>query len=158
MLVSFMFVSRNMCFTGRYTKELGNTIMNEEKNTGQKITFEIKGEPASKANSRRIVTIKGKPRLIKSQKALDYCKSFALQCPQLDDLMEGDLSSEIHIWYASRRPDLDESVILDEMQGRIYINDRQVKEKNVYWHLDRERPRSLISVKPLEGSDHSGSS
>lgn len=147
-----------MCFSGRYTKQLGNTIVDEEKNTGQEITFEIEGEPASKANSRRMVTIKGKPRLIKSKKALDYCKSFALQCPQLDELMEGDLSVTAHVWYASRRPDLDESVILDEMQGRIYTNDRQVKEKHVYWHLDRERPRSLISIKTLESSNHSGSS
>jgi len=147
-----------MCFSGRYTKQLENTIVDDKKIKGQEITFEIEGEPASKANSRRMVIIKGKPRFIKSQKALDYCKSFALQCPQLDELIEGDVSVTAHVYYASRRPDLDESVILDEMQGRIYTNDRQVKEKHVYWHLDRERPRSLISVKTLESSNHSGSS
>ena len=71
----------------------------------------ILGEPTSKANSRKVVLIKGKIRVIKSQKALDYCKHFALQCPELDDPFDCDLFVEIHIYYASRRPDLDESSI-----------------------------------------------
>lgn len=116
------------------------------------VTFVIHGEPASKANSRKMVTIKGKPRLIKSKKALDYCKVFAEQCPTLENLIEGDVSVSITIFYASRRPDLDESVILDEMQKRIYLNDRQVKEKHIYWGLDRENPRSHIRVETLESS------
>ena len=36
----------------------------------------VKGEPASKSNSRRLVTIGGRPRFIKSKKALDYVKAF----------------------------------------------------------------------------------
>jgi Holliday junction resolvase RusA-like endonuclease len=120
------------------------------------VSFVIYGEPASKANSRRMVLIKGAPRLIKSKKALDYCKTFAEQCPTLDDLIEGDVSVEIKIYYASRRPDLDESVILDEMQGKIYTNDRQVKQKHIHWGLDRDNPRSHICVKIMEGSDSTG--
>ena len=116
-------------------------------------SFWIIGEPASKANSRRMVSIKGRPRLIKSQKALDYCKKFAEQCPQLDDLIEEDLVVHLHVFYASRRPDLDESVILDEMQGKIYKNDRQVKVKHVYWHLDRDNPRSHILIETMESGD-----
>jgi len=117
------------------------------------LSFWIIGEPASKANSRRMVSIKGRPRFIKSQKALDYCKKFAEQCPQLDDLIEEDLVVHLHVFYASRRPDLDESVILDEMQGRIYKNDRQVKVKHVYWHLDRDNPRSHILIETMESGD-----
>jgi Holliday junction resolvase RusA-like endonuclease len=120
------------------------------------VSFVIHGEPASKANSRRMVTIKGKPRMIKSKKALDYCKLFGEQCPTLDKLFEGDVSVEITIYYASRRPDLDESVILDEMQGKIYTNDRQVKQKHIHWGLDRDNPRSHICVKVMEGSDSTG--
>ena len=126
--------------------------MNNDKPSKTKVSFVIFGEPASKANSRRMVTIKGRPRLIKSKKALDYIKVFGQQCPVLDELIEGDVSVTMHIHYASRRPDLDESVILDEMQGKIYVNDRQVKHKNIYWHLNRESPRSIISVEPLESS------
>ena len=117
------------------------------------LSFWINGEPASKANSRRMVSIKGRPRFIKSQKALDYCKSFAEQCPVLEDLIECDLVVHLHVYYASRRPDLDESVILDEMQGKIYKNDRQVKVKHVYWHLDRDNPRSHIRIEALESGD-----
>jgi len=110
------------------------------------VDFTIIGEPASKANSRQLVTIRGRPAFIKSKKARDYVKLFDQQCKALPDMLEGDLAVVIKIYYASRRPDLDESVILDCMQGKIYGNDRQVKEKHILWSLDRESPRSDIAV------------
>lgn len=64
--------------------------------------------------------------------------------------MQGDVSVTITIYYASRRPDLDESVILDCMQGFIYENDRQVKEKHVYHRLDKVNPRAEITVQLLK--------
>ena len=48
----------------------------------------IYGEPASKANSRKLVTFGGRPRFIKSQKARDYVAEFEKQCPTLDVLLE----------------------------------------------------------------------
>ena len=113
--------------------------------------FTILGEPASKANSRMLVTIKGRPAFIKSKKARDYVKEFQKQCPTLDPLMEGDLSVTMTIYYKTRRPDLDESV--DCMQGYIFKNDRQVKEKHVYHGLDKTNPRCEISVRLIEESD-----
>jgi len=110
------------------------------------VTFLISGEPASKSNSRQLVTIKGRPAFIKSKKARDYVASFEQQAPQLKPLIEDDVVVEMTIYYASRRPDLDESVILDAMQGKIYANDRQVKRKIINWGLDRENPRSEIKV------------
>jgi Holliday junction resolvase RusA-like endonuclease len=110
------------------------------------IKFTVLGEPASKANSRKLVHLNGRPAFIKSTKARNYVKDFEWQCPKLDPLLEGDLSVTITIHYASRRPDLDESVILDAMQGKIYLNDRQVKEKHIYWGLDKHNPRSEIIV------------
>jgi len=112
----------------------------------QVISIVIHGEPASKANSRKVVTFGTLPRLIKSQKALDYSAYFREQCPKLPTLLEGDLRVTLHIYYASRRPDLDESLILDLMQGFIYANDRQVKERHAYWNLDPDNPRSHITV------------
>lgn len=94
------------------------------------ISFKILGEPVSKANNRRLVQGKRGPMFIKSSKALSYLKTAIPQIPKID-LMEGPLSVNIRIRYASMRPDLDESVILDAMQGRIYKNDRQVVEKNI---------------------------
>ena len=115
-----------------------------------KTQFIIEGEPASKGNSRKIVNFGKRMALIKSQKARDYEKLFANQCPILENLIETDVKVELIIYYASRRPDLDESVILDCMQGKIYVNDRQVKQKHIYWGLDRERPRTHVRVSPLE--------
>ena len=40
------------------------------------VMFTIYGEPASKANSRKLVMIKGRMIPIKSQKALNYVKEF----------------------------------------------------------------------------------
>jgi hypothetical protein len=110
----------------------------------------IFGEPASKANSRRVVKFGNMSRLIKSQKALNYSDAFRQQCQPLAALMTGDLRVTLHIYYASRRPDLDESLILDLMQGLIYENDRQVKERHAYWGLDPENPRAEILIEKIE--------
>ena len=117
-------------------------------------SFTIQGEPASKSNSRRLVTIKGRPAFIKSKKALNYAKDFAMQCPVLNPMMEGYLEVEMTVYDATRRPDLDESVILDCMQNKIYKNDRQVKSKIVRWGLSRSNPRTEIEVRPLKKPPH----
>lgn len=117
------------------------------KNNSQKeYSFTIEGEPASKANSRKIVMFGKRPALIKSDKARNYLKMFEAQCEPLEEMFEGDVGVDITIYYASRRPDLDESVILDAMEKKIYKNDRQVKEKNIRWGLDKENPRAEIRV------------
>lgn len=110
------------------------------------IEFTVLGEPASKANSRRLVKFGNRPAIIKSDKARKYVAAFRAQCPKLSTPLEGDLAVWIKIWYASRRPDLDDSVILDAMQGLIYANDRAVKERHVFWGLDRTNPRATIVV------------
>jgi len=116
-------------------------------------TLIIYGEPASKANSRKIVNFGKRFASIKSDKARNYEKEFAKQCPTLENIIENDVKVELIVYYASRRPDLDESVILDCMQGKIYVNDRQVKQKIVYWGLDRDTPRTHIRVSTLETCD-----
>jgi Holliday junction resolvase RusA-like endonuclease len=108
----------------------------------------VPGEPASKANSRRLVARGGKPMFIKSEKALTYADSFKQQCLPTTPF-ECDVCVEMTIYYASRRPDLDESLILDLLQGVAYLNDRQVKRKVIDWGLDKENPRCLIRVTPL---------
>lgn len=116
-------------------------------NSGQAIV--VYGEPASKANSRRVVRFGNMSRLIKSQKALNYGEAFRSQVTPFSPLIEGDVRVYIRIWYASRRPDLDESLILDLMQGLFYENDRQVKEKHIFWGLDKECPRAEIVVEKM---------
>lgn len=115
----------------------------------QGLALFIKGEPASKANSRRVVKFGTMSRLIKSQKALDYSDAFRMQCPAITPLMSGDIRMHITIYYASRRPDLDETLILDLLQGLVYVNDRQVKERHTYWGLDPENPRAEIIIEQM---------
>lgn len=117
------------------------------------VTFDVAGEPASKANSRQLAKIKGRTKFIKSAKALAYVKAFQWQCPRLPDLLEGDLLVAMRVHYASRRPDMDESVILDAMEGFIYKNDRQVRERHTYWALDKDHPRTEIWVARLDDLD-----
>lgn len=109
----------------------------------------IYGEPASKANSRKVVQHGGVTRVIRSDKARSYADDFAKQCPVLNPLFEGDVLVEMEIYYASRRPDLDESIILDALQGRVYRNDRQVRRKIVQGQVDAKCPRTIIRITAL---------
>ena len=113
--------------------------------------LKIKGEPCSKANSRRVVKFGARTAMIKSQKALNYAKAFKQQCERYDGAkFVGDVEVSIWIWYASRRPDLDVSLILDLLQDVTYANDRQVKQKHIYWMgVSKENPRCEILVKSI---------
>jgi Holliday junction resolvase RusA-like endonuclease len=110
----------------------------------------VRGEPASKANGRRVVRIGGVSRSIKSKKALSYADAFLLQAKPVEPLLEGELAMTLHIYYASQRPDLDESLILDLLQGVLYKNDRQVRERHVYHSIDKLNPRAEIWVRPRD--------
>ena len=121
------------------------------------IKLTILGEPASKGNSRRIVKFGERLASIKSTKALNYEQSTLSQIPESAKLMlEGELRADIQIYYASNRPDLDESVLLDCLQAKykkgelvrkgVYINDRQVREKHIYHGIDKANPRAEIEI------------
>ena len=122
------------------------------------LSFTLYGEPASKSNSRRLVQIGGRPRFIKSKKALSYVKAIQLQANALRLPMfeKGvDLSITMNIFYASRRPDLDESVVLDALQDIVYHNDMSIKEKHIYWGLDKVEPRCEITLREISVADSS---
>jgi len=129
------------------------------------IHLTILGEPASKANQRQIVTIAGRPSSIKSKKALAYERDALRQIPPAARVrLEGPVEVQLRIFYASERPDLDESVILDVLQDRYsgrgeqrelvqagcYRNDRQVRVKHVYHGIDKANPRAEIVIRPLQ--------
>ena len=108
----------------------------------------IEGEPASKANSRQIVKIGGRLRVIKSLKARRYVAEVARQVTPLPEgqQLRAPIAMTAHIYYASERPDLDPSLILDALQGRVYANDRAVREMHLHHRIDRERPRAEITL------------
>lgn len=111
----------------------------------------VLGEPASKANSRKLVMFgKQRPASIKSDKARGYARDFDLQVRPILPLMQGELRIDLWIYYRTQRPDLDESLILDLLQGKIYENDRQVRERHVYHMIDKENPRIEILILPRD--------
>jgi len=112
----------------------------------------ILGETASKANSRRIVRFGERLASIKSEKARRYEANFGPQARTLDPLITEDVLVYIRIWYATRRPDLDESLILDLLQGHAYKNDRQVKMKIILHGLDKNNPRADIKIRKINDS------
>ncbi len=141
------------------------------------IAFTILGEPASKANSRAIVSrryrdddglMQSRPMSIRSRKARAFERSAMLQIPaNCRARLTVPVRITLRIFYASERPDLDESVILDALQDRyatvkvdgkrepelvqagVTRNDRQVREKHVFHGIDRTNPRTEIIVEPL---------
>jgi Holliday junction resolvase RusA-like endonuclease len=118
------------------------------------IRLTVLGEPASKANSRKLVTNPHtkRPMFIKSAKARAYVESVGHQVPKIDPLLTGPLVFTATIYYASERPDLDESLILDALQKRIYANDRQVREKHIFHAIDRNNPRAEIVIELRQGA------
>ena len=139
------------------------------------IAFTILGEPASKANSRVLSTIGPKDArrtiLRKGDKALSYERDALRQIPpRARQRLEGPVRITLRIWYATERPDLDESIVLDVLQDRwgkkpkpdaadqkrpllqagVYRNDRQVREKHVFHDIDRANPRCDVIVEPLQ--------
>jgi len=110
------------------------------------------GEPASKANSRRLVRIGGRMRSIKSAKALSYVDEARAQIKPPPELFLGPLAIEIRIHYASERPDLDPSLILDLLQGLIYANDRQIRQIVAVKEKKAPKlPRAYVKVERLIG-------
>jgi Holliday junction resolvase RusA-like endonuclease len=126
------------------------------------VKFTILGEACSKANSRQIVNFGERPAVIKSKKARDYERDAQRQIPQSARVMfTGPVRVTLRIFYASERPDLDESVVLDVLQAKfakgtrelvragVYANDRQVREKHVYHAIDKRNPRAEIEVEEI---------
>lgn len=143
-----------------------------------KIAFTLFGEAASKANSRKIVQIGGRTRSIKSDKALGFEAMALRQIPPKARLrLDGPVSVTLRMFYATERPDLDESLVLDILQDRyvigmqrtadgtiertrhllqhgVYQNDRQVREKHIYHGIDKQNPRVEVCVEPLSYEAH----
>ena len=101
--------------------------------TDQDWSQEIAGEPASKSNSRRLVRIKGKVRVIKSEKALNYKKHFLEQVKPPSSPIEGDVELGVIVWCANRKQNYEMSLIMDLLQeAEVVKNKRQIKVLKAY--------------------------
>lgn len=161
------------------------------------ISFTIFGEPASKANSREISTIGAKKMDVvvgknddgslklesmrvggrfhsrKSDKALAFEETAMRQIPPKARLqLQCAVKVTLRIFYASERPDLDESIVLDVLQNRyktaelpngekkrvlvqagVYVNDRLVREKHVFHGIDKLMPRTEVLIERLDAQE-----
>jgi Holliday junction resolvase RusA-like endonuclease len=110
------------------------------------------GEPVSKANSRRVVrTRRGQRAVIKSAKALIWSRYVAqqLQVMPRQPMLQGRVLFCATLYYCSERPDLDESLLLDLLQGHAYKNDRQVRSKHIIHRIDKQNPRAEVFVREI---------
>ena len=117
-----------------------------------RLTLTIYGDLASKANSRKLVTFGGKPRFIKSDKARGWEQTALMQIPQNHRIgMTGPIRMTATIYYASRRPDLDPSLLMDVLEhARVYAKDRQICEQHLTKKLDRDNPRVELLLEELK--------
>lgn len=118
------------------------------------LKLKITGELCSKSNSRRIVMRGKRPLVIKSEKALLYEESSLLQLSnQLRgfDAYEGYVRLIAHVYYSTKRPDLDISLLQDVLEkAGVYKNDRQVVEIHAFKYWDKENPRVLVEVEEVD--------
>ena len=120
------------------------------------VRFEVFGEPPSKSNSYRIITLRnkaGKPHgsLAKSPELKKWEVNFGKQIPfeyRRLELAE-DLHVTLDVYLSSHRKDLDNAAkgVLDCLQkGGVIKNDRLVTRLLMRKHIDRDRPRVKISI------------
>jgi Holliday junction resolvase RusA-like endonuclease len=87
-------------------------------------------------NSKRIATVgrgrHAKTRIIKSEAALSYSADVLKQVGFLDCLLAGPLRFTAFIQYATKRKDLDASLLIDLLQHRVYENDNQIVEIHLH--------------------------
>jgi len=113
----------------------------------------ILGQPPSKSNSYRIITIHGHGSLAKTNSLKEYERSFYLQCDKYRDAnICGLFELHLSVYNKSRRPDLDNSlkVILDMLQKCNAIkNDRNCVKIVASYYIDKNNPRiefKLITI------------
>jgi len=111
--------------------------------------FCIEGQAASKSNSRRLVWTNGKPRSVKSEKAMAFVAAIRAQCKPLPVLLTGNLLLWSDVWYPSRRQDLDTTLVEDGLQGIAFENDRQITMNFGRKFIDRTHPRVIARLKMI---------
>ena len=120
-------------------------------------TATIYGRVASKSNTRKQVKNRNTGRImfIKSDRALQF-QADALKQAFKKPFLEGDLRLECDIYYDSRRPDLDESLIMDILEGLWYKNDRAIRHKIIKGFIDKKNPRVVVTVTEIEWDETNG--
>ena len=114
--------------------------------------YTIMGQPPSKANTYRIVTISGHGSLAKTPALKAYEKAFYLQCGCRNQDITGFCELYVDVYFKSNQPDLDNSlkVILDCLQAaKVIRNDRQVVKIVAEKKVDKVNPRIEFEIREV---------
>lgn len=113
----------------------------------------IIGQPPSKSNSYRIVTIGGHGSLAKTAKLKEYERSFYLQCNKYrNKAISGFFELYLDAYMSSQRPDLDNifKVVLDMLQScKAIANDRNCVKIVAQKFVDKKEPRIEFTIKEV---------
>lgn len=104
----------------------------------------ILGQPPSKSNAYRVVTIHGHGSLAKTSATKKYEESFFMQCGMRNANIDKRFKLTVDVYFSSDRPDLDNSckVVLDSLQQcRAIKNDRLCSEIHARKLIDKDNPR-----------------
>lgn len=113
----------------------------------------ILGQPPSKSNSYKVITLYGHGSIGKSSALKKYEESFFLQCGQYRDKeIAGFFELYLDVYFQSNRPDLDNSlkIVLDCLQQcKAITNDRQCVKIVAQKFIDKNNPRIEFELKEL---------
>lgn len=114
--------------------------------------FVIHGQPPSKSNAYKIITIAGHSSLGKTKATKAYEQSFYMQCPMRGAMLDKRFKMQCDVYFASDRPDLDNAlkVLLDCLQScKAIKNDRLCAEIHARKLIDKTDPRIVVEITEL---------
>lgn len=115
----------------------------------------IYGQPPSKSNQYKIITIAGHSSLGKTPALEQYEKAFFLQCGKYRDRMISNFFRlDADVYFSSNQPDLDNSLksLLDCLQMcKAIKNDRQCVEIHARKFIDKNNPRIEFTITEVNG-------
>lgn len=112
----------------------------------------IHGQPPSKSNAYRVVTIRGHGSLAKTEATKKYEESFFMQCSLRNANITRRFKLAVDVYFNSDRPDLDNAlkVTLDCLQScKAIKNDRLCAEIHARKLIDKDNPRIEFTLTEL---------
>lgn len=109
----------------------------------------IHGQPPSKSNAYRVITVRGHGSLAKTTATKKYEESFFMQCSLRNANIDKRFKLTMDVYFSSDRPDIDNSckVVLDCLQTINAIkNDRLCSDLHVRKLIDKENPRIEFTI------------
>ena len=109
----------------------------------------IYGQPPSKSNAYRIITIHGHGSLAKTAATKKYEESFFMQCSLRNANIDKRFMLDMDVYFASDRPDLDNALKVVEdclQQCKAIKNDRLCAEIHARKFIDKENPRIEFKI------------